>query len=451
MLSPTLLQTKTLTTASNSTSTPITFDSPMTPGSVVIIGLFSSGTRLDFVGANDSFGNVYASIANPTSVPTGVTNTWFDVIYPLSPTPRAASNTVTIQFNHNSRPLVLVAREYGSLPITISWPAFDSSTFNFDSINTGTGLQLDSAIAGFTNHTGNNLMIAMAVNDGTQTMSANNNFGNIVNVTNGSYTFCMADLSQNVVTVPDASFTIPVSANWACALVDFYVDNPIGMVGANVVTAASTSASVVATFGAATTVGNMLVATVYADAAAPAISGWTQITNNNFRLLHNVAMYYKVADGTETTVTATATAATVMKLHVYEMNGTPTPVVIDGTPGTSASVSTGTTLESGALTTTNPRTFVLGTFATAGDLTPLNATTSTGTDIYMPVMSKDIRLLDVITFRAPSMQNPLLSGSTFTAAWGSTGFAGTILAAFDAAPPLADPLSGDIGTVGIGS
>lgn len=87
----------------------------------------------------------------------------------------------------------------------------------------------------------------------------------------------------------------------------------------------STTTSVVATFSPAATAGNTLIAVAYAGqpgTANIALSGWTAGPSDLFNSSHNqIAMFYKVAAGGETTVTATEGAATTMQLHIFEYSG----------------------------------------------------------------------------------------------------------------------------------
>lgn len=70
--------------------------------------------------------------------------------------------------------------------------------------------------------------------------------------------------------------------------------------------------------------GNMILAAVTADVGAgvTAISGYTSIGNVPLGLAGGLELFYKVATAAESgTITATATLATFMDLHVYEYSG----------------------------------------------------------------------------------------------------------------------------------
>jgi hypothetical protein len=90
----------------------------------------------------------------------------------------------------------------------------------------------------------------------------------------------------------------------------------------------STTTSVTATYPGTPTRNNLLIATVYSNTVVGTnvLSGWSvatdqQVGNN----VQDATIFYKVAGAAESTgITATATGATIMKLHIYEYSGTAT-------------------------------------------------------------------------------------------------------------------------------
>jgi len=86
------------------------------------------------------------------------------------------------------------------------------------------------------------------------------------------------------------------------------------------------SASISATYAATPTKGDLLIACVMSNKPklTNAITGWTLIQEATWSASgSSISLFAKVADGTEsTTVTATATAATVMRLFITEYSGT---------------------------------------------------------------------------------------------------------------------------------
>lgn len=105
-------------------------------------------------------------------------------------------------------------------------------------------------------------------------------------------------------------------------------------------------ASTTATFGSATTSGNLLVAIAYTNGVQTGLSvtGWTQAVRTNYSgTASSIGIWYKVADGTETTVTSTG--STICRLHIAEYSGTdavPLDQVNSGTLNATTTVNTGT-------------------------------------------------------------------------------------------------------------
>lgn len=86
----------------------------------------------------------------------------------------------------------------------------------------------------------------------------------------------------------------------------------------------SATTSVSQSFPNATTIGNLLVATSFANGiglGSLAISGWTQAVTASFLSAADVvSIFYKVSTGTETSVTATCTGASTMVLAIHEFS-----------------------------------------------------------------------------------------------------------------------------------
>lgn len=121
----------------------------------------------------------------------------------------------------------------------------------------------------------------------------------------------------------------------------------------------STSTSITATFPAATTSGNLLVAyTESGNATGGGVTftaGWTQAvvsTNGG-----SAYIWYKIADGTETTVTYSQTTARVLTVGVVEytgFSGTPTLDVTDNSNSGTAVTSLSTTATTGPTNASQP-------------------------------------------------------------------------------------------------
>src|SRR3982751_1054812 len=97
---------------------------------------------------------------------------------------------------------------------------------------------------------------------------------------------------------------------------------------------ASTTTSVSATYPGATTSNNLLIASIYSNGGTGTFtgrSGWTQRSQQVAGGIF-INIYDKIADGTETTVTANDTAGSLMKIHIYEYTGNRTSGYADVAP-----------------------------------------------------------------------------------------------------------------------
>lgn len=120
----------------------------------------------------------------------------------------------------------------------------------------------------------------------------------------------------------------------------------------------SSSTSITATFPTATTSGNLLVAYVNSGGTTgggSTMTGWTQAvasTNSGSGFI-----YYKIADGTETTVTYSQTTSRVITIGLVEytgFSGTPTLDATDSNNSGSAVTSLSTTATTGPTNTAQP-------------------------------------------------------------------------------------------------
>lgn len=127
----------------------------------------------------------------------------------------------------------------------------------------------------------------------------------------------------------------------------------------------SATTSVAQSFPAATTVGNLLIATAFAGGlglGSLTISGWTQAVTASFLSAADVvSIFYKVATGTETSVTATCTGASNMVLAIHEFSTGNLQLVqpwSDQT-NTATALTTVTTLAFGSITPTKTNQLVI--------------------------------------------------------------------------------------------
>lgn len=113
------------------------------------------------------------------------------------------------------------------------------------------------------------------------------------------------------------------------------------------------AASVAATYPGATTANNLLIAVVYANdsAGTPAITGWTSVINPATSGQQS-ALFFKIASGSESIITATDTGATDMGIAIYEYTGNATASVLDKSASNSDGVTPALTASTGTTTTT---------------------------------------------------------------------------------------------------
>lgn len=195
----------------------------------------------------------------------------------------------------------------------------------------------------------------------------------------------------------------------------------------------SVTASVAVNYPGATTSGNLLIASVMANVAQALvdISGWNSIKGDLSSVAQTVAIFWKISNGTETTITATGTAATVMKLHIYEYTGNDASP-LDQSGAATSNVTSVSSLLSASLTTTvaNELIFIAG--ATAGN------TTAHAYD-----SSFNLKQIDATNIRLFDADRIVSSTGTYstTGSWTTSVRAANVIASFKAAA-VATPASG---------
>lgn len=105
-----------------------------------------------------------------------------------------------------------------------------------------------------------------------------------------------------------------------------------------------------ATFGGTPTSGNLLFALTGDADTNTTITGWTKITSGSEASIGGLCLFAKTAAGTEGTITPSG--AFVFQTSVCEYSGVRNPFAQDGTAG-SAATSSGTSLASSAISTTD--------------------------------------------------------------------------------------------------
>ena len=127
------------------------------------------------------------------------------------------------------------------------------------------------------------------------------------------------------------------------------------------------ASTTVTTYGSATTAGNLLVAFGYTNTATASltITGWTKAVHTTYSTsAQSVGIFYKIADGTETTVTLNGNS--ICRQHISEWSGCSNPAVTDGS--NSNAVSAVMSINTNSITTTVADTLLLcaGGISTSG-------------------------------------------------------------------------------------
>lgn len=193
--------------------------------------------------------------------------------------------------------------------------------------------------------------------------------------------------------------------------------------------AAGTSAttSVSATYPGATTAGNLLVASLYTITATSTVtfpSGFSAFSEDFSAGAQSVHVCYKIATGSETTITASATGSSQMRIHIYEYTGNANPVSTDGNTGATSATTNVTTINSGNITTTNANDLLFVACATGGSSSAQSFSNSF-----------NLRQTDAINIRLFDADQIVAATSTYStaAAWTTSLRAGIVFGTFKAA------------------
>lgn len=144
--------------------------------------------------------------------------------------------------------------------------------------------------------------------------------------------------------------------------------------------------SATATYGSATTAGNLLIARAKGTAATAGgtIPGWTAAVSVQYGPASGwITILYKIADGTETTATVTFASATATALEIEEWNNTDPFTGLDKTASTGTSNSTTKSTGTTATTTVNDE-LCIAFCAMAGVVTSPSWSNSFSTDFSEP-------------------------------------------------------------------
>lgn len=196
-------------------------------------------------------------------------------------------------------------------------------------------------------------------------------------------------------------------------------------------TGTGTSGTGTATYPGATTAGDLLIA-VLASSNSPALSGggtWTNLISRTFQgSTYTGGIWYKLATGSETTVTATSTQY--INLTILEYTGNANPIVTDGTAAANSSGSTTTTATTPNITTTN-----------ANDLVFLAATMNSGATAFSWATSTLISgpTSPFCAFIGEYIVSTIQTNFNDTGSWTGVTNVATLIGAFKAATSTTSP------------
>lgn len=187
----------------------------------------------------------------------------------------------------------------------------------------------------------------------------------------------------------------------------------------------SATASVAVSYPAVTNKGDLLIASVWNNnSSVPAITGWTGTNIGINATTAQLGLFYKIADGTEASISATASSATAMHLHIYEYTGNANPAGLDVAVTTAGNSTTGvTTFSTASITTVDYADLIFATMGLNGSCTgPTYSTLTT-----QQVDASAISLFDGDLI--PGIVKPAFAG---TASWTTTLKPSAIIVAFKA-------------------
>lgn len=189
-------------------------------------------------------------------------------------------------------------------------------------------------------------------------------------------------------------------------------------------TGASFSSTLTVNWPGATTAGDLLIAVV-ASQGSPVVTGYTLVTSGTENTANTLAVYYKLATGSETSVSVTGGSA-ITNLSICEYTGNANPIMLDGTASAHSSGTTGeTSWATSSITTTCASDLIFSAALINGSPTGFSWATSTS------ILTNTAAFH---TFCGQHIVSTPQSGFTDTASWTSSNQVVTIIAAFKAAP-----------------
>lgn len=275
--------------------------------------------------------------------------------------------------------------------------------------NTSGGLRIGHAVGGSAVSSAGVIADFATANLGGTAVFFDDDAGSTIRVTGGSYAslFTGTPNAATIIDMPRQTITRRTSQD----------------VGAN-----AAAATVSASYAAATVAGDLLIAYCEANTAPGTltITGWTKLADIQAgSSTISAALFCKLADGTETSVTCTAAAATAMYLFITEFTGNANPIVVDAS-ATAANVS-GSASAMPAITTKLPGDLILSFAGSSSTLGAVTVPWQIGQAVAMANVTRAVLGQYVAPGVVTRYQDRI--------SWTSSVFTGEIVAAFAANIP----------------
>lgn len=369
------------------------FPNPITVGNTINVALMLDGqTTAQTTSVTDTAGNGYVRIGTVFLTSVTQVDIWSAVI-----TNPGTGVTITANGLGNTT-ASLLAEEWSNIG------AFDKTIQASD--NSGTNTAVSTGASATTTFANEFVWVAGSAASSTATFTAGSGYSNKQQKVSSPSTLATESKIVSSTGTQTGTFTLGAGTSWAAVLCTFKIANlalidaqsslhpgfadvpnsgdlspfpspdqvgyTIGASGiSRIVTQTAhgigASATVGVTYPGATTAGDLLIAVVSGAASTNAISGWTLLLNKAPN--GDQSLFYKLATGSETTITATCGSGAIA-LSIFEYKGNANPIATDGTAVISSGASITTTLSTSAITTTSSNDLVL---AFLGSVTTLTA------------------------------------------------------------------------------
>jgi hypothetical protein len=189
------------------------------------------------------------------------------------------------------------------------------------------------------------------------------------------------------------------------------------------------STSVTVAYPGATTPGNLLIAAFLTNSNVlnNSITGWTKLIEGTATGVNgDISIHYKIATGSETNITGTNTNGGISVLDIFEYTGNGNPILLDGTAAAQNTASSVTIYTTPLITTSYTNDLVFSLMSAGGLSAPSWATNT--------LIGTNINGFNRNFFCGEYLSTTTLTNFTDTANWTGSNSAGSLVAAFQAAP-----------------